>query len=371
MGKAIPITRLYLLFYVNLMLMKPSLFFKKKMSFSHPALQFIPKIAFFILLIVRCTQAFFKCRYPSPHLEDIAHVYLQVIESMITYWKTNPYTLLIDPYTITHQQQILTFAGFKYPPLQLFIYAPWVRCFDMHGLLMANFFCYLTIMVVIMLIIKKRFSTPWMTYLGGLCFLSTDFLFTLCVNKGINDFYPTLFLLLFTIFLQHKKTLRSTFFLPLLLACSLLSKQLPAGIILFSVIIQRQWTLVFTTIVICFLFLFPYFLSSPSATWDHLVYFHLIRPSRETSWTMFLPSFYASIIQILGIGLIMVLHLKNVQDRFLILRKTPWALPFFSLSFFLLTSKMAPAHYFVWVFPFFLLLLFDLCFHPDFKQIRI
>ncbi len=97
--------------------------------------------------------------------------------------------------------------------------------------------------------------------------------------------------------------------------------------------------------------LLPFIFWDGQTLFENMVAFNLTRPVRESSILFALPHFWQSILPLLGLGLVSLLSLLGNRFDELNLKKS-WFLPMAGVFLFLLSSKMTPYHYFVWLLPF-------------------
>lgn len=334
-----------------------------------------------ILLLARLIHFGVRFSRPIESMEDVAYLNYNAIKSLLVAGH-NPYQAAIDPYPVTRGNKEVFYSGYKYPPLQIFYYAPFVQWTNLglKGLYVANLLAYLGIAILIFCYLR-RFS--WTSAaLGMIAFLSTDFVFTLSFNKATNDL-PATFLLLCSLLAtefnnenggnnrseniegrssgNNMRVTTSITLSGVLLGLSLAFKQLPAGIIFYCFMLQGRWKILALAAATFAFIAVPFVIWDPLSIYRHIVEFVIVRPARETSWLLFLPTWAQLLVTLGGIMVISIIswRLKKSQN-------TPpspnkcynWGLPVWTLLIFLLTSKMSPTHYFVWLVPFTVLWFF-------------
>ncbi len=317
---------------------------KLKLASTNLKTETILKYFSLTLIVARLVQFIIRLTKPVTHLEDIAYLYYHSIKALF-YEHVNPYTIAFDAYQVTTPEGInKIFTGLKYPPLQLFFYYPFVALFDLKGFYVAHFFYYTLTLWLLYKFLTHISKTH--AYLGIIWLLITDYFFTLSFNKATNDFLPTLLILIFSFVLFHQKKK----FAGTILALSILSKQLPGLLFLYLAALQKQFKVVIYTTLIIALISLPFFIWDPHAYFSNLIEFPAIRPSRESSFLMYLPAHGQKLVQLLAIACISLLALLGNRKKNWNLDHS-FQLPFFSLLIFLVFSKMSPTNYFVWVTP--------------------
>ena len=187
-----------------------------------------------LALTFRVAHTTYRLSKSSFNMEDIAHVHLRAIPLLFVDHK-NPYSEPIDHYPVDSSKGVIDYSALKYPPLGLVFYAPFVAVFGDKGIYVGNALLYFLSAFLIYrgLLVFSRFHA----YLGLLFFLASDFYFRLAMNRGTNDFLPTLFMLLGFIALKDKHFNKSGVYLGL----SLLAKQFPGGLFLMICMFQKRW----------------------------------------------------------------------------------------------------------------------------------
>ncbi|MBF0298502.1 MAG: DUF2029 domain-containing protein [Oligoflexia bacterium] len=369
--------------------------------------QFFKKIIISIIILIislRVIHFAYRLNGDTKHIEDVATLNFKAINVLFVDRK-NPYSADIDPYPIPKEYKIgektyeksVYYAGYKYTPLQLFLYAPFTLLFDLKGIYVANFLVYILIALICFLYLKKSSfpadaspspststststSTSALTssaYLGVIAFLTTDFFFTLSFNKGTNDSMPTLFLLLSLIYLnsneskesneknssskaKSSKTKSAIAESAIMLGLSLLVKQLPASLFVLIYLVQKKYRIILFALLVFALGVLPFLIADFNSFMTQAVEFNLIRPTRETSLLSYFPPLIRKIIPFLGIVVIIILSLIGRKKSSELNLENGFALPSLALIIFLITSKMTPTHYFVWITPIIILWFFKI-----------
>ncbi|MBF0315535.1 MAG: DUF2029 domain-containing protein [Oligoflexia bacterium] len=308
-----------------------------------------------IMIVLLCFRLIhFAARYakPTTHIEDVAILNYDAVQELFRAHR-NPYAGEFDPYPVDRSDgTIVHYPGYKYPPLQLVYYAPFMLLLGIKGVFVANLFCYLMLVFIIYALLSRR-GLPIHASLAAIAFLSTDFLFTLSFNKGTNDLPGTLFAFLaFASARSSSATTTSGIFLGL----SLLMKQLPGGLLALIFLLKRQWHLLIVATLLFCIAILPFLLfTDPYYFYRQVVEFVFVRPARETSWLLHLSPWWQKLVQLLGIVTIATLALSKQTKKQL----GVWGLATLAITLFLLTSKMAPSHYFVWALPFTVMWFFE------------
>lgn len=167
------------------------------------------------------------------------------------------------------------------------------------------------------------------------------------MNRGTNDFLPSLLMLLGLLALRRSRDKTSG----VLLGLSLLAKQFPGGLLLFMMGLQKKFKAIIVAALVMMLGLLPFIIWDAQALYENMIAFNLTRPVRESSILFVLPIFLQNILPLLGLGFIGVLAFLGNRFNELNLKKS-WFLPMSGMLLFLLSSKMTPYHYFVWLLPF-------------------
>lgn len=309
-----------------------------------------------LLIIGRIVQIGYRLQKPLGFIEDLAVLNKDAIQAFF-FQGENPYSVSIDPYTVVQEGKLKVYSGFKYPPLQIFYYGPFVALLGLKGIYFGNFFIYLGIGFFIFFALRKISFLH--AAIGVIYYLSVDFFFTLAFNNGTNDFLPVLFLLLALNSLRVNKQAcerKGLFLTALYLAGAGLCKQLPAGLYFIWFFVQGKIKIVFWSSLILILGILPFCLWDGKSFYLNVLEFNLLRPVRETSILLYFPELWQKIIPLAGILFLAVLAWRGRQRPLWNLENS-WALPTWGGFIFLLTSKMTPSHYFVWVVPFWILFL--------------
>jgi hypothetical protein len=307
----------------------------------------ITKILFVLMLVLVLVRLIFivnRIVQPISFIEDIAQVYQSAIHGLFRFPPLNPYSEVIDSYCVPWRGVEHCFTGLKYPPVQLFTYAPWVSLFGLKGIYLLHAPIYFALAALIFRYLKK--TSNFHAYLGVILFLATDSLFVLAFNNGTNDLLPTYLLTYSLISLRSKNKSQSG----IALGLSLAAKQLPAGFLipafLFQKAIRPVWIATALTLTLCSVFIFW----NPSAFLDNVFWFNLVRPARNSSFLADLPSVFQNAVTLIGLGLYLYgCKLGRNEKNWNI--NTSFQLPALGLFILLITAKMSPFHYFMWLTP--------------------
>ncbi len=296
-------------------------------------------IILLLLISIRSGQVIRKVNQENIKTEDIARVYHDSIN--LLFEQKNPYNSPIDYYhdIPLSKDRIESYSSAKYPPLQMFLYAPFVYLKGLNGIYVGNLFPYVGMLVLILFF--GNFKTKESKYFATILYLGTDFIFYKAFNKGTNDFWPTFFLLLTIIYINQNKLQKSGIYL----ALSLLSKQFPAAIIAYMLLLQKKLSPVIIATICFFIGILPFFVWEPVSFYKNVVEFNLIRPARPTSFLYWMPNILQAAIPLFAIIIIGVLT-RYFKDIF------SWGKICFVLLLFISTSKMSPGNYYIWLFPF-------------------
>lgn len=326
---------------IPVLFLSPIIFSKLKDKYPHSLLS-IPKwfkILTLLLVIGRGSQLVYRFSMPIKSLEDLAIMNIRSIDVLVKQ-KKNPYATKVDDYNFNHKGKHLTFIGQKYPSVQMILYAPCVLLwkslgFDAgKGIYATNLIFYILLLAFFFKVFKRDNAI-----LATFLILSTDFLFTLSFNKGTND-------LMATVLLTYGLYYSNGIVFGLSLAC----KQLPAGLMLpyVATSIFKNPKMVFAVVLTFTATQLPFLLWEPLSYWNNVIYFHLIRPVRETSFLVYLPHLFQQLFQLFGAIIMIVcmgiLKMSSPSSK-------PWEIMTKSVTVFLLFSKMSPCHYFVWILP--------------------
>ncbi len=297
--------------------------------------------------ILRTGNILYRVSTTPRFMEDIAHIHVQAITD-IFYTRKNPYTSKIDPYPVQNR----VFDGFKYTPLQLFSYAPTVLLFGLKGIYVfhALIYCWLCFLIFHYL---KKYSLLH-AYFGVLFFLLSDHISVLSFNNGTNDLLPTFLLTASLMYLRNSKNTASG----LALGSSILAKQIPGGLFVLPAIIQETPRTALIALSIFALGCSPFFLWHPGAFFENVFIFSLLRPSRPSSLLCALPHNFSITLQILGLLAIPLLALFGRKWPEWNMRQS-FSLPVVGLFIFLITAKMSPIHYFLWITPLYVLWILE------------
>lgn len=282
-------------------------------------------------------------------MEDIAHVHLRAIPLLFVDHK-NPYSEPIDHYPVESAKGTIDYSSLKYPPLGLFFYAPFVALFAEKGIYVANAFLYFFSGFLIYrgLLLFSRFHA----YLGLIFFLASDFYFRLAMNRGTNDFLPALLMLLGLMALTEKRPNQSG----VLLGFSLLAKQFPVGLLLMICLLQKQFRIVLIAGLVFVIGVMPFALWDFKGLIDNMIIFNIVRPVRGSSILEHFPHIIQTLVPLLGLLVVAVMAILGNRFKNLQLGAN-WFFPVVAFFIFLLTSKMTPYHYFVWILPFYIFYL--------------
>ncbi len=278
---------------------------------------------------------------PIQFLEDVAVVNAEAARLLFVHGR-NPYSATLDlawpPY-----------LGFKYPPLQLFTYAPFTLLGGYRGIYFAHLLIYMAIAAVLFRLAYRR-STLHGAAAVFLLVINDPFA-TLCFNNGINDFLPVL-LLLFTATSLHSPG-RSHLPGPLL-ALTGLAKQLPGGLLVLPLLMEKRFKALLLAGLLALLACAPFIVASPRAFFENVVLFNFSRPVRDSSIQYFISPTARIVLQLTGIAFWAALTWVGK-------RKAAYSLSggygniALGLTAFLLTTKMSQMHYWVWAVPFWIL----------------
>lgn len=309
------------------------------LSISSKAWKII-RIILVLCIVFRLGHGAYRLLKLHPNMEDIAHVHVRAFHTLFIEHK-NPYSEPIDHYFVG----TVDYSGLKYPPLGLFFYAPFIAFFSEKGIYLGNFLLYF---FAAFLIGKELYRySRFHCALGLVLFFSSDFYFRLAMNRGTNDFLPSLLMLLGVLSLRRSKENTAGVYFGL----SLLAKQFPVGLLLFMSGLQKNFKSVFIATFLMVIGLFPFLFWDAKALYDNMITFNLLRPVRESSilygWSYQLQN----IVPYVGLSFIGLLAIAGNYFEKLHLKKS-WFLVTSGIIIFLLSSKMTPYHYFVWLLPF-------------------
>ena len=302
-----------------------------------------------VLGIARTFQVHYKLTKKLKHVEDIALLNRDAVETLFDKGK-NPYKEIINTYNVKMKGgTIKNYGGYKYPPLQIFYYAPFVKIWNLRGIHVGNLIIYLAFVLSIFLF----FETQAAKYLGLIFFLGTDYFFTLAFNNGTNDFLPTLFLFWFVIALK-----KSHRFAWIMHGFSLLSKQLPGALMVFFFpSSKKEFKGVFLSLIFATIGCLPFLAWDFTSFFENTVEFAMTRPVRESSLFWSLPHWTHKLIT----PFILICALITRKFRFNIQKNHGFDLYVICLlMIFLVPAKMSPTHYFVWLTPFLISFFCDL-----------
>jgi len=298
------------------------------------------KVVVVILLVARVAHCSYRLLKPNPNMEDIAHVHLRAFDALFLDHK-NPYSEPLDHYPVGSKD----YAGFKYPPLGLFFYAPFIALLAAKGIYLANALLYFLAAFLIgrELLKYSRFHSA----LGLIFFFCSDFYFRLAMNRGTNDFLPSLLMLLGVMSLRNSKEGAAGIYWGL----SLLVKPFPVGLILFLSFFQKKFKAIAISVVFAMIGFLPFLFWDKVAFTENVIIFNLLRPVRESSILVHFSPLWQTLTPFLG--LLILAGLSFMSYRFSIFNlKRSWFFITIGTLLFLLTSKMTPYHYFVWLLPF-------------------
>lgn len=315
----------------------------------------------FIGALFRLAHALKKIIQPIKFIEDIATVYVKAIHLLFNFTSPqNPYSHSIDPYcwnTLSTGTQC--YSGLKYTPLQLIIYAPAVSILGVQGIYLTHLFFYF-FMAYILFRYLSHFSKQHAS-LGLITFFASEPISVLAFNNGSNDLIPTVWMMLSLLAIhkvQSSTPVDSTFipsrYAGVFAGLSLLSKQLPAGLFFIYLFIHKKWSSLLMGLLIFLVGVLPFLIWDHTAFIDNVIFFNLNRPVRNSSIAYLLPQQYQQLFSFLGLVMTLVCFyfskLKNYQSL------NGLAL---GLIIFLITAKMSPFHYFLWVLPLIILVLLE------------
>ncbi len=303
-----------------------------------------------LLTVARCFHVYHKIQKPINFIEDIAVLNRDAVKTMFMEGK-NPYSEVINSYVVVKNGVHKNYHGYKYPPLQIFYYAPFVYAFDLKGIYVGNFLMYLLAGFALFFFMRKYSVTHGL--LALLLYLGTEYYFYLAFNNGTNDFVSSIFMLISIMLLQRDRNKSSA----IIFGLSLLAKQLPGGLIAIFLLLQKRYQMLLGASTIFLLGVLPFCIWDFTGIFENTIEFALTRPVRETSFLFLLPSFFHKAVPLLGICAVSILAYLGNKHRYLNL-KNGWNLIVLGVLIFLITAKMSPTHYFVWITsPFILMLL--------------
>ena len=304
---------------------------------SNQALKRFFLILLVLLSIARCLQFQHKLKKPIGFIEDIAVLNKDAFHTFFIEHK-NPYQEKINSYRVGDKD----YAGYKYPPLQIFTYAPFVWLAGQKGIYWGNLLSYIGLGLLLYFVLLPYGRLY--AYLGTVLYLATDYHYVLSFNHGTNDHLPSLLMLAALICYQANKHKHSG----LALGLALLGKQLPGLILGLFLFVYREWKVVLMAAIVFIIGSLPFMIWDFQSYYENTFEFALTRPVRETSILIYMKPFWQKLTQLLGlIGVISIAHVGKRNSRYLNLKISTIGL-FIGTCLFLITAKMTPAHYFVW-----------------------
>ncbi|HJU19554.1 MAG TPA: glycosyltransferase family 87 protein [Stellaceae bacterium] len=242
-----------------------------------------------------------------PKLEDIATT---TVTAATALWSgRNPYAMYIDILGAASVHN-LAFGGYKYLPLMILTYAPFVATLGKHGILWANILFYSGTLVAVFAL-ARRLSTTWCGF-PVLLFVSSFILSADALAMGTNDIAALLPILGAFLLWPNRPGL-----VGLLIGVSLCMKPFP-GIVAATLLVPSQRkdrSPYMAGIVIALLPALVFFLWAPRQFTNNIILFNLVRPVDPTTWRYGTPNFLGALAAMTGLGVWMGLTLWCLRVR--------------------------------------------------------
>lgn len=297
------------------------------------------------LVLARLIQFGIRLSKPIGFMEDIAGTYWESIVALLK--GLNPYAQPVDP---TGIETGAIYQGFKYPPLQLLFYAPGLKLAGLKGYLATNGLAYFGLGHLLFEWLKRRSLAH--ACLGALFYYSADHLCTMVCVNGVNDIFPTIFLVLAVMAIETNPNRPRSRLSGILTGLSALCKQFPAAALYGAYLLLGRWRSLFWAGFVFSLGMIGFLLWDPLAIFRNLFEFQILRPLRPTSFLAGVPAEWQPWVRMGAVA--------GMMGSILLLRRRPlWDALVFTLTLIILVAKLSPPNFFVWVTPFLVLAALD------------
>lgn len=297
------------------------------------------------LVLARLIQFGIRLSKPISFMEDIAGTYWESLLALLR--GLNPYAEPVDP---TGLETGPLYQGFKYPPLQILLYAPGLKLAGLKGYLATNGLVYFGFGHLIFAWLR-RISIAH-ACLGALFYYSADHLNTMICVNGVNDVFPTLLLFLAVLSIEARPSAPRSRLAGVLTGLSALCKQFPAAALYGAFLLLGRWRSLFWAGFIFSIGMVGFLYWDPWALLRNLFEFQILRPWRTTSFLGSVPEEWRAWIRLASAA--------GALLAVLVLRRRPlWDSLTLALTFTILSAKLSPPNFFVWVTPFFILVALD------------
>jgi hypothetical protein len=278
-------------------------------------------------------------------MEDIAGTYWESILALLK--GLNPYSQPVDP---TGIEMGPLYQGFKYPPLQLLFYAPGLKIAGLKGYLATNGVAYFALGHLLFEWLKRRSVAH--ACLGAIFYYSADHLCTMVCVNGVNDILPTIFLVLAVFSIEAHPQRPRARLSGVLTGLSGLCKQFPAAALYGAYLLLGRWRSLFWAGLVFAVGMVGFFAWDPLALLRNLFEFQMFRPLRPTSFLSSVPEVWQPWVRMAAVAGMLV--------SILVLRRRPvWDALMLTLTLIILSAKLSPPNFFVWVTPFLILAALD------------
>lgn len=291
-----------------------------------------------------------------PKLSDVATTTIDAVHILLQ--GHNPYAAALDPYGAINAHDP-AFGGYKYLPLMIAVYLPFVVLFGAMGVLWANVLLVGALCVVIWGWISRNTTGPSgasdVRPLAIALLLATPELAETTLAMGYNDVVGSLLVL--AAFLVRG---RSALLAGLLVGCSLSMKLMPGLVAAAVVFPPDRWKAYGTGMAVGMLPTVLFLAWDPAAFIRNILLFNLVRSPDPTSWRMFAPAALGSVAALgaltfwLGASAWLALH----SWRGKVVAVFGWGEPYTRLILFIVATLLlimsgSTAHddYMIWWMP--------------------
>lgn len=327
-------------------------FISLKNSFKLPQIEGKPESAllYAALIGLLCWHAYyFFSYYGSSYPNDVGEMTLLASELL---WKSfgNPYTnrVVEEPFRYPG----LFFQGYKFPPLNLFLYSPLALTLKVKGLYISNLLFHILTVIYIYKIsnhlngIKRAYhpAVPVILYLSSYLVLYELF------RQGVNDILPTLLMLISIYYFLKGSERRSALFL----GASLCTKWLPGfmfGLLLVSQVKDKKRFVLYSAgifaLIVC-----PFLIWNYEGFISNTILIYALKPGDSTGFLFGMNEIAAKIILVWFALLFLVVALYYYVRK----RNDRVSLIFFGavlLTLFLIPLKENHGNHQIWLIPFF------------------
>ena len=237
-------------------------------------------IAISLLLAFQLVYA--GARLVHPRIGDIGHWVFAGGQAMLQ-WQ-NPYLSALDPTSLAALGP--RFQGYKYLPLMGWTYLPLGLPFGDRGLVATNLLLQLATVALVWRL-ARRLGTETAGRVAACLYLAMPLVVLQVLSKGSTDLVPVVPLMLALLSWERRPGMAG-----LLVGLSIAAKLTPGALVAPCLLpptwpARRRYVL---GLALGLLPILPYASGAPSAFFDDIVAFNLVRASDASSWLMTMPA---------------------------------------------------------------------------------